>query len=100
MFGCDAGDHPDSVDASREFVGAELVEFSARDDRTGDAEFVGDRASSDGVIAGDHLHLDSGAVASFDRQASFGPGRVCEADQPLEAQVFDVSPEIRVRVPR
>ena len=60
----------------------------------GDAEVGRDGPGCGGVVAGDHLDLDPGFVASGDRLSGFGTGRVEDPDEGLETEILDQAEEV------
>ena len=55
-----------------------------------DAELLADRGGGHRVVAGDHAHLDAGAVALLDGRLRLGPRRVDDADHGEQGEVVDV----------
>ena len=79
LLGRHAGDHADLVDLLVGLVLAELRELARRRSRGPDAELTRDRLGGDGVVAGDHPHLDAGGVRFGDRRLGRRTRRVDDA---------------------
>ncbi len=67
----------------------QVLQLGAGDDAGPEAEFVGDRAGGDGVVAGDHPDVDAGAERGADRVPGLGAQRVHDPDQRDKDQVRD-----------
>ena len=63
-------------------------------------ELAGDRLGGDGVVAGDHPHLDAGRMRLRDGVAGLGPRRVDDADERQEPKVGDERQQVGVRIER
>ena len=82
VLGRDARDHADAVDLALErLVVAHRRPLGAGDRAAPDPELARDRLGGDGVVAGDHAHLDAGRVRLGDRRLRLRPRRVDDADE-------------------
>ena len=86
---------PDTFDPICELVDGELIGFLSGGHLACYAQLGG--ALGGGVVAGDHLRLDPGAPASFDRQPGFGAGWVRQTHEPFETQLLDVGAGVCLR---
>ena len=79
----DASINLDVVDLAGELLLGHGLQLGARDHppATEYAQLAGDGLRRQGVIAGDHHHLDAGPRAPLDRRPGLGPGRVDHADE-------------------
>ena len=95
-----AGHHADVVEFGDQLLVAHGGELGAGERLAGDAELVADRGGGHRVVAGDHAHLDAGAVALLDGRLRLGTGRIDDADHRQQREVVDVVEVRRGRVER
>ncbi len=96
----DASDDADGGQAGGELVVAQRGELGAGERFAGDAQLGADRGSGDRVVAGDHPHLDAGAVALGDGRLGLGAWRIDDADHGQEREVLDELDQVAVRIER
>ena len=89
VFWRHAGHHADLGQLFHEFVIAHSLELCAGEGGAFDAQLVADGRRGHGVVAGDHAHLDAGAVALGDGVFGLGARRIDDADHGHQRQVGD-----------
>ena len=76
------------------------LELGAADRAARDAELLRDRRGRDGVVAGDHPHLDAGLVRGRDRRLRRRPRRVDDPDQREHRHAVEQRQQVGGRVER
>ena len=69
VLGCDPAEHVQLREAFDHLGVGQLLEIGAGDEPGPELELVGDRAGGDGVVAGDHAHVDPGVERDAHRVA-------------------------------
>ena len=98
VFGRDPGEHADLVDLRSRLLVAHRVEIGAGDRSALDSQLPGDRRCRDGVVAGDHPHLDPRGLRLRDRILGGGARRVDDADEGQHRQLLHVAEQVGVRI--
>ena len=89
VLGCDPPEHVQLREALDHLGVRQLLEIRAGDEPGPELELVGDRPGGDGVIAGDHAHVDAGVERDAHRVLRLGAQRVDDPDQRDQHQIGD-----------
>ena len=98
VLGRDARDHADVGQVAQQRLVAHGGELGAGERAAFDAQLASDRRRGDGVVAGDHAHLDAGALAFGDGDTRLGPRRVDDADHRQQREVVDQTEQVAAAV--
>ena len=98
VLGGDTRDDADLVDLRLRLLVAERGELRAGDRPPGDAELLGDGGGGDGVVAGDHAHLNASGVRLGDRGLGLGAWRIDDAHQREQRQIADEWQQVGVGI--
>ena len=96
LFRRGPGEHTDAVDGGGQLLIVQGVKLDAGYNSALNAQFAGDGGGRNLLVPGDHFDRDPRLAAQGDGIASFGSGRIHQAHQSGEYEVFHIDKQVTV----